>query len=414
MAYDVEKIRADFPILQRTIHDKKLVYLDNGATSQKPQQVLDCQQNFYQQHNANVHRGVHTLGSEATQLYEDARKTVAEFLHASSEREIVFTRGTTEALNLIAYGWLRPHLQEGDTVAVTRLEHHSNFVPWQAIARQAKADFFIIECDDQGFLQEASLAEALKRKPKLVAMTALSNSIGVSLPIKSLAERFKAVGAKVVVDAAQAAGHMQMDVQALGIDALAMSGHKMCAPTGIGALWGKSEFLEEMQPFNFGGEMIMDVQDQVTTYNEIPYRFEAGTPNIGGSIVFAEALKYLQGVGLENIYAYEKELAAYSADKVRSIDGVRILGPRENKDRSGILSFVIDGVHPHDVSTFLDLEGIAIRAGHHCTQPLLRYFGLSSTSRASFYLYNTKAEADLLADALQGMISYFRRKGIAK
>lgn len=414
MMFDVNKVRKDFPILQRTVHERPLVYLDNGATTQKPRAVIDCIDRYYSEYNSNVHRGVHTLGAEATDQYEQARKVVAEFLGAASDREIVFTRGTTEALNLIAYGWLRKNIKAGDVVAVTRLEHHSNFVAWQAMANEADARFFIIECDDQGFLLEDSIKEALALKPKLVSTTLVSNALGVTLDVRSLAERFQAVGSKFIVDAAQAAGHMKINVRELGVDALAISGHKMCGPTGIGALWGKPEFLEETAPFNFGGEMIMDVGDAVTTYNNVPFRFEAGTPNICGSIALAEAIRYLQKMGMEAIHEHEKDLAAYATDQMRSIDKVKVLGPEKNEDRSGILSFVIDGLHPQDISTFLDLEGIAVRAGHHCTQPLLRRLNYTSTTRASFYFYNTRAEADQLAESVKGMLTYFKKKGMAR
>ena len=398
---DAHKLRADFPIFEREINGKPLAYLDSAASSQKPRQVLDAMTTFYETSYANVHRGVYRLAEEATAGYEGARAKVAQFVNAPSEREVIFTRSATEGINLVAYAWGLDNLGPGDVVVVTELEHHSNFVPWQYVAKRTGAEFRAIPFDENGELVLDGLDEiAAAGNVKVVANNYISNSLGTINPTERLAEWAHEHGAIMVVDAAQAAPHRRLDVQALGADFVAISSHKMCGPSGIGALWGKRELLEGMSPFNLGGEMIRSVRLDRTTWNELPYKFEAGTPAIAEAVGFGAAVDYLTAVGLDAIEAHEHELVSYALDKLGEIDGVICYGPPPER-RAGIVSFNVGAIHPHDVAQVLDWEGVAIRAGHHCTQPLMTRLGVAATSRASFYLYSLPDEIDRLAAGVE-------------
>ena len=407
--FDIQKIRKDFPILEREIRGKKLIYLDNAATSQKPLQVIEAQSNVYLKLNANVHRGVHLLSQESTDAYEKSRMKIAQFLGLTQDKEIIFTRGTTEAINLVASSWGRAFLQKGDDIIVTRMEHHSNFVPWQALAKEKKANFKIIELTADFTLDMEKLATILKQgKPKILAVTAMSNVLGTINPIAEIARMAKEVGAIVLVDGAQAMAHTEMKLKDFGpIDFLAFSSHKMCGPTGIGVLWGKKELLEKMPPYQFGGDMILQVNDENTSWNELPWKFEAGTPNYGDSIAFGAALDYLNKIGRDKIHAYETELTKFAKEKLAAVKGVKILAPSNADLHGGVLSFTAKNVHPHDMATFLDAEGIAIRAGHHCAQPLMKKLGIVATNRASFYFYNTKEEVNRLVEVVVQAMKYF-------
>ena len=398
---DARDLRADFPILSQLIHGKPLAYLDSAASAQKPLCVLEAEREFYETSYANVHRGVYELAGRATEGYEGAREKVRAFVNATSTREIVFTRGVTEALNLMAYAWGLDNLGPGDVAVVTELEHHSNLVPWQYIASRTGAEFAAIPVDDDGELQLDALDElATRGAVKVVAVGLVSNSLGTVNPVTEIAAWAHDQGAICVVDAAQAAPHRCIDVQTLGVDAVAFTGHKMLAPSGIGALWARHDLLEGMSPFNLGGEMIRQVTLERTTWNELPNKFEAGTPPIAQAVGLGAAIDYLEEVGLERIAEHEHELTAYALERLDAVNGVTVLGPPLER-RGGIVSFVVDDVHPHDVAQVLDFQGIAVRAGHHCTQPLMRRLGLTATTRASFYLYNVADEIDRLVDGLE-------------
>jgi cysteine desulfurase/selenocysteine lyase len=397
---DARKLRADFPIFEQAIHGKPLAYLDSAVTAQKPRQVLDTLRTFYETSYGNVHRGVYELSERATAAYEGARETIARFVNASSERELVFTRGATESLNLVAYAWGLNNLGPGDLVVVSELEHHSNFVPWQYVARRTGAGFRMIPLDEQGELDLGSLdALPLEGDVKVVATNLVSNALGTVNPVERLAAWAHEHGALMVVDAAQAAPHRQIDVQALGCDFLAFSSHKMCGPTSVGALWGRRELLEEIEPFNLGGHMIRKVAFEETTWGEVPHKFEAGTAPIAEAVGFAAAADYLVDVGLEAIEAHERELAAYALDRLADVPEIALYGPPVER-RAGIVSFNLGSLHPHDVAQVLDWEGVAIRAGHHCCQPLMAKLGVAATNRASFYLYTLQEEIDRLVDGL--------------
>lgn len=402
---DAAKLRADFPIFEQSFHGKPLAYLDSAASAQKPRQVLDAMTEFYETSYANVHRGVYELGERATIALEAAREKVRAFVNAPTEREIIFVRNATEGLNLVAYAWGLDNLGPGDLVLVTELEHHSNFVPWQAIARRTGADFAMIRLDDIGELSFDSLAEFEGRDVKIVAAGLVSNSLGTVNDIPRLAEWAHQRGALCVVDAAQAAPHRTIDVQTLGADFIAVSGHKMCGPSGIGFVWGRTELLLGMSPFLYGGHMIRHVGDRETTWAELPAKFEAGTSPMAEAVGLGAAVDYLSEVGLDAIEAHEHALAAYALEQLGEIPGVTLYGPPAGR-RAGIVSFNVvnssgEPVHPHDVAQVLDLDAIAIRAGHHCCQPLMRKLGVSSTNRASFYLYNVRDEIDRLAAAVR-------------
>ncbi len=399
-ALDAQKLRADFPIFEQKIHGKPLSYLDSAVTAQKPRQVLDALRSFYETSYGNVHRGVYLLSERSTSAYESARTTIAAFVNAPSPRELIFVRGATEGLNLVAYAWGLDNLGPGDVVVVTELEHHSNFVPWQYMAKRTGADFRMIRLTDEGELDLDGL-DALTREGnvKVVAANLVSNALGTINPIKRLSAWAREQGAITVVDAAQAAPHRRIDVQALGCDFLAFSSHKMCGPTSVGALWGRAELLEAMEPFNFGGHMIRSVRFEETTWGELPYKFEAGTQPIAEAVGFGAAADYLTEVGLEAIEEYEHELAALALERLADVPGLTLYGPPAQR-RAGIVSFNLDGIHPHDVAQVLDSEGVAIRAGHHCCQPLMSRLGVAATNRASFYLYTVPEEIDRLVEGL--------------
>ena len=397
-ALDAQKLRADFPIFEQKIHGKPLAYLDSAASSQKPRQALDVLRDFYETSYANVHRGVYVLSERATEAYEGAREIAREFVNAPSTRELIFTRSATESINLVAYAWGLDNLGPGDAVLVTELEHHSNFVPWQFIAKRTGADFRLLPIDDNGELRLEALDE-LADGVKVVATNYVSNSLGTVNPVAKLAAWAHERGAIMVVDAAQGAPHHRVDVQELGCDFLAFSSHKLCGPTGVGALWGRAELLEPMAPFNLGGHMIRSVRAEGTTWGELPYKFEAGTMPIAEAVGFGAAMEYVSNVGLEAIAEYESELAAYALERIAEVGGVTCYGPPADR-RAGIVSFNVEGIHPHDVAQVLDSEGVAIRAGHHCCQPLMTRLGVAATNRASFYLYTVPDEIDRLVEGL--------------
>lgn len=399
--FDVATIRREFPILQQEVNGKPLAFLDSGASSQKPRQVIDCLEDYYRRYNANVHRGVYKFSEEATFAYERARGKVARFVGAASPREIVFTRNTTEAINLVAYAWGGANLRPGDRILLTIMEHHSNIVPWQMLAQRSGAQLDYLRIDGEGRLALDDLETKLTERTKIVAVTQQSNVLGTINPIRLLADRAHAVGAKLLVDGAQSVPHMPVDVKELGCDFLAFSGHKMCGPTGVGALWARREILESMPPFLGGGSMIKVVELDQSTYADVPTRFEAGTPAIGEAIALGEAVDFLSNIGMEAIFRHEQELLGYALDRLASVDGLTIYGPQSTHERGGAVSFTLDGVHPHDVASILDGEGIAVRAGHHCTQPLHRHLDAPATARASFYIYNLPEEVDRLALALE-------------
>jgi cysteine desulfurase / selenocysteine lyase len=399
-ALDAQKLRADFPIFEQKIHGKPLSYLDSAVTAQKPRQVLDALRSFYETSYGNVHRGVYLLSERSTSAYEGARATIASFVNAPSPRELIFVRGATEGLNLVAYSWGLNNLGPGDVVVVTELEHHSNFVPWQYMAKRTGAEFRMIRLTDEGELDLDGLDElAREGNVKVVAANLVSNALGTINPIDRLSAWARDHGAITVVDAAQAAPHRRIDVQALGCDFLAFSSHKMCGPTSVGALWGRAELLDAMEPFNFGGHMIRSVRYEETTWGELPYKFEAGTQPIAEAVGFGAAADYLTGVGLEAIEEHEHALAALALGRLAEVPGLTLYGPPAER-RAGIVSFNLEGIHPHDVAQVLDSEGVAIRAGHHCCQPLMSRLGVAATNRASFYLYTVPEEIDRLVDGL--------------
>jgi cysteine desulfurase/selenocysteine lyase len=397
---DAQRLRADFPIFEQPIHGKPLSFLDSAASAQKPRQVLDAIRNFYETSYANVHRGVYYLAEQATAGYEGARERVARFVNAPTARELIFTRNATEGINLVAYAWGLPNLGPGDLVLVTELEHHSNFVPWQYIARRTGAEFRMIPLDEQGELRLEGLDELVgDARLRIVAAGLVSNSLGTINPIERLAAWAHERDAIVVCDAAQGAPHRPLDVQALGADFVAITAHKLCGPSGVGALWGRMELLQRMEPFNLGGHMISRVRADETTWGEVPAKFEAGTQALAEAVGFAAAIDYVDDVGLEAIEQHEHELAAYALDRFGELPWVTVYGPPADR-RAGIVSFNVDDIHPHDVAQILDGEGVAIRAGHHCCQPLMSKLGVAATNRASFYLYTVRDEIDRLVDGL--------------
>lgn len=395
---DVSRLREDFPILRRKVGGKPLVYLDNAATTQKPRAVIEAIRRYYTTSNANVHRGVHTLSDRATRGYEEARARAARFLNAGEDREIVFVRGATEAINLVAQSFGRPRLRRGDEVLITVMEHHSNIVPWQMVCAETGAALKVVPVHGDGELDLAAYGERLSPRTRIVAVTHVSNALGTVNPVREMIGMAHGRNIPVLVDGAQAAPHVKVDVRELGCDFYAFSGHKVYGPTGIGVLYGKREHLEAMPPYQGGGDMILRVTIDRTTYNEIPYKFEAGTPNIAGAIGLCAALGYLDGIGREAVAAHERELLDFATEKVGKIPGVRLVGTA--REKAGILSFVMEGVHPHDLGTVLDHEGIAIRSGHHCAMPLMDALGLPATARASFGMYNTRAEVDALVEGI--------------
>lgn len=399
---EVERIRADFPTLDQEVNGRPLVYLDNAASAQKPLAVLEAVDHFYRRDNANVHRGIHTLSNRATEAYDSARGSVATFLGIADPAELIWTRGTTEALNLVAWTWGTANVREGDEILLSVLEHHSNLVPWQLLAQRTGARLRFLDVDDEERLDLSALGDLLTERTRLVSLGHVSNAVGTINSVREIAERAHGVGAVVVLDGAQSAPHLPLDVAALGCDFFAFSGHKMCGPTGTGGLWGRRELLEAMPPFHGGGDMIDRVELERSTYAPLPHRFEAGTPNIAGVIGLGAAAEYLSSVGIEAVRAHELELLGYALERLGEIPDLRVYGPRDLGERSGVISFTLADVHPHDLATILDSEGVAIRAGHHCAQPLMRRLGVSATARASFYLYNTHSDVDRLVEALEG------------
>ncbi len=395
---DPKALKAEFPILNQEINGHPLVYLDNAATTQKPIKVIEAVKRYYEWDNANVHRGVHTLGSRATDAYEGAREKVARFLNAPASRQIIFTRGTTTALNLVASGYARQTLREGDEIVITPMEHHSNLIPWQQAAKATGATLKYIPLQPDGTISLADVESTVTERTKIVSMTYVSNVLGTINPIAEVAKIAHKNGAIIVVDGAQSTPHMKVDVQALDVDFYAFSAHKMCGPTGIGALYGKAQLLERMEPIEFGGEMIDFVELYDSTWKELPWKFEGGTPIIAGAVGLGAAIDFLEEIGLDNIDRHEKKLTRYAMDSLSSIDGITIYGPRE--ERAGLVTFNLGDVHPHDVATVLDTEGVAVRAGHHCCQPLMRWLNVSATARASIYVYNTEEDIDRLAQSL--------------
>jgi cysteine desulfurase/selenocysteine lyase len=402
----LDGIRKDFPILDQTVHGYPLIYLDNAASSQKPRFVLDAMNHFYEHDNANVHRGIHELSRRATEGYEDARARVAQFLNAREAAEIVFVRGTTEGINLIANTWGVKNLQRGDTILLTEMEHHSNIVPWQLLAERTGAKLLYVPVTgDEGLLALDQLDALFAQNVKLFAFTMVSNTLGTINPAANLCARARKLGITTLVDGAQAVGHRPVDVQEIGCDFLVFSGHKICAPTGIGALYGRRELLEEMPPYQGGGDMISSVDFFTSSWKEIPHKFEAGTPDFANAVGLHAALDYLDRIGCDVIAQHDTELSAYAYERLSELRGIRLFGPRTN--RSGVLSFLLKNIHAHDVVTVADQRGVALRGGHHCNQPLMRKLGVDSTARASFYFYNTKAEVDRLAEVLLGIQKFF-------
>ena len=406
-ALDVTALRRDFPALHQEVNGKQLVYLDNAATSQKPRAVLDVLASYYERDNANVHRGIHELSRRATVAYEEAREKVARFIGAADPSEVVWTRGTTESINLVANAWGPGAVRAGDEILLSDMEHHSNLVPWQLLARRTGARLRFLELDDEGRLILDDLPKLLSDRTRLVAVTHVSNALGTINPVKQIVAAAKRVGATVLLDGAQGVVHTKLDVKDLGADFYAFSGHKMCGPTGIGVLWARRELLEAMDPWQGGGDMIEFVERDASTWAEVPHKFEAGTPNIAGAIGLGAAVDYLSSVGMDAIAAHERELVGYAMGRLERIPGLRIYGPKDVAERSAVLSFTLGDAHPHDISTILDSEGIAVRAGHHCAQLVMKRYGVSATARASFYLYNTRAEADRLAEGLELVRSIF-------
>jgi cysteine desulfurase / selenocysteine lyase len=406
---DVATIRKDFPILERRVHDKPLVFLDSAASSQKPACVIEAMDCYYRTTHANVHRGVHTLSEEATEQYEGARKKIARFIHARSSREIIFTRNTTESINLVAFAWGRANLRAADEILLTESEHHSNIVPWQLVARETGAKVRYIPVDAKGYLDTSALDALLTKQTKIVGIASMSNVLGTILPVTEVIARAHAIGALVLVDGAQGVPHLPTDVQELGCDFLAFSGHKMCGPTGIGVLWGRRDLLEAMPPFMGGGDMIRKVTFDGAEWNELPWKFEAGTPAIAEAIGLGTAVDYLSALGMDAVRAHEHETIAYALERLSEVPGLTIIGPDDPDRRGGVATFTLDNIHPHDLADILDHEGIAIRAGHHCAQPLHQKLGIPASSRASFYVYTLREEIDRLVDGLYKAKTIFKR-----
>ncbi len=404
---DVERIRADFPILTQMVHGKRVVYLDSAATSQKPRQVIDAVAEVFEEHNANIHRGVYEFSERTTARFEAAREKVARFINAPQAREVIFVRNATEGVNLVAYAWGRDHIKAGDRIVTTVMEHHSGFVPWQQLAKDAGAELAVVDIDGEGRLRRDEFAAEVRKGARLVAFTHTSNGLGTVNPVKELVALAHDAGATVVVDAAQAVPHTPVDVQDLGADFLVFSGHKMLAPPGSGVVWGRAELLERMRPFLYGGDMISRVTVARTEWNELPWKFEAGTSSYVDAIGLGAAVDYLSAVGLARIHAHELALTAYLLPRLGEIPGVTLYGPRTLEERVGIVSFNIAGIHPHDAATIFDRQGVCVRAGHHCNHPLMDRLGVPATTRASVYLYNTAAECDALISAIHSAKKVF-------
>jgi len=416
---DLSKYRADFPILERSVNGKKLIYFDSAATSQKPRQVIEAISDYYKTKNANVHRGVHKLSEEATAAFEEARKKIASFVNAGDSSQIVFTRNATEAINLVAYSWGRENVGSGDEILLTQMEHHSNLIPWQILAKEKGAKLRFIPVNSEGELDTRgdNIKKYLNSKTKLLSLTHVSNVLGTINPVKDILQKARQINPKItiLVDGAQAVPHLPVSIQGIGADFYVFTGHKMLGPTGIGILWGKKELLEAMQPFQSGGEMILEVDWEGATYNYLPWKFEAGTPDIAGAVGLGAAVDYLNEVGMKNIREHEKDLTAYALEKLEQISHLEIYGPRSLESRSGVISFNIVkegkvGIHPHDLASILDAQGIALRSGHHCAQPLMKVLGIPAAARVSFHLYNTREEVEQLVPALEKAKEIFRIK----
>jgi cysteine desulfurase/selenocysteine lyase len=405
--FDVSKVREDFPILSRLVHGKPLVYLDNAATSQKPRSVINSLVDYYEGYNSNVHRGVHTLSMEATDAMEEARQKVADFIKAETPESIIWTRNTTEAINLVANTWAREHIKPGDEIVLTAIEHHSNLVPWQRVAAETGGVLRFIPLGEDGNLDLSDVDSIITPRTRLLSMVHMSNSLGTINPVKELGARARAVGAAVMIDGAQSVPHMPVDVNDLDCDFLAFSGHKMLGPTGIGVLYVKRDVLERMEPFLTGGEMVLEVSYDRASWNDLPMRFEAGTPNIADAIGLGAAIDYLDALGMENVREHEVELTGYALNAFQELEDVDVFGPKDPARQGGIISFHNSEVHPHDLGTVLDKQGIAVRTGHHCTMPLMRTLGVAATTRASFYVYNSEDEVDMLVDGVQEALRYF-------
>jgi len=406
---DWTALRKDFPILNQKVHGKPLIYFDNAATAQKPRAVINALVHYYEHDNANVHRGIHELSNRATAAYEAARARAAKFINASSADEIIFTRGTTEGINLVASSWGTKNLKDGDVILLTEMEHHSNLVPWQLLAQRTGAKLaYVPVTGDEGLLDLSKLDALLTKKVKLFVMVHISNSLGTVNPVADLCMRARKLGITTLVDGAQSAGHMPVDVQAIGCDFFAFSSHKICGPTGVGVLYGRQELLDAMPPYQGGGEMILTVEYQKTEYKKAPHRFEAGTPDISGPIGLHAAMDYLDAIGRDKIFEHDQELAHYAYSKLAALENVRLFGPKgDSKQRAGLVSFLLKEVHAHDVVTLADQAGVALRGGHHCTQPLMHRLGVESTARASFYFYNTKSEVDCFVEVVKEIQKFF-------
>jgi len=407
--FDVKKIRNEFPVLGQMVNGKPLTYLDNAATSQKPRSVLEVIERYYREDNANVHRGIHELSRRATLAYEGARNRMAAWLGASDPSQVVWTRGTTESINLVAFAWGLDHLGDGDEILLTTMEHHSNIVPWQLVARRTGARLRYVEMDEEGKLKLDHLDSLLTPKTRLVALTHVSNALGTVNPVKTVIEAAHARGALVLLDGAQAVPHLKVDLGDLGPDFYAFSGHKMCGPTGIGVLWARRALLDEMSPFQGGGEMIGIVDRDMSTWAEVPHKFEAGTPNIAGAVGAAAAVDFMDRIGYDAIREHEQALLRYALNRMAEIPGLKVFGPTDLRDRSGVISFALGDAHPHDIATILDSEGVAVRAGHHCAQLVMKHLGVVATTRASFSFYNTTHDVDRLLDGLRVVDSIFGR-----
>ena len=406
---DVNHIRKDFPILSRTIYGKPLVYLDNAATSQKPTSVIQSLVDYYESYNSNIHRGVHTLSMEATDRHEDARSKCTRFIGAKEDKSLIMVRNTTEAINLVAQTWGKHNISAGDEILTTHMEHHSNLVPWQKLAEQNGASLQFIELDEDGMLNLSNIDDLITERTKLLALTHMSNVLGTINPVKELTAVAHKMGAKVLIDGAQSVPHMKVDVTDIDCDFFAFSGHKMLAPTGIGVLYVKPEILESMDPFLFGGDMVSQVWDDTATWNDLPWKFEAGTPNIADLIGLGTAIDYLESLGMDEIREHEMALTGYALEQFDRLNGIKVFGPKDLSKRGGVISFHSDDVHPHDMGTMLDREGIAIRTGHHCAMPLTRKLSVVATARASFYIYNTEEEVDKLTAAIRATLDYFAK-----
>jgi len=405
--FDVSKVREDFPILSRLVHGQPLVYLDNAATSQKPRSVINSLVDYYERYNSNVHRGVHTLSMEATDAMEEARQKVADFIKAETPESIIWTRNTTEAINLVANTWAREHIKPGDEIVLTAIEHHSNLVPWQRVAAETGGVLRFLPLGEDGNLDLSDVDSIITPRTRLLSMVHMSNSLGTINPVKELAAHARAVGAAVMIDGAQSVPHLPVDVSDLDCDFLAFSGHKMLGPTGIGVLYVKRDVLERMEPFLTGGEMVLEVSYDRASWNDLPMRFEAGTPNIADAIGLGAAIDYLDALGMENVREHEVELTRYALNAFQELEDVDVFGPKDPARQGGIISFHHSEVHPHDLGTLLDRQGIAVRTGHHCTMPLMRTLGVAATTRASFYVYNSEDEVDMLVDGVQEALRYF-------